>query len=150
MEVAVILVEDTMVAVVDGVVAITGGVAVVTDTVGTEGAGTGAAGMEVVGTAEDTGVRGMVAVGMAVVPTGGVTHTRMLTGLIVGEGPQLRPRPRLGLVARSVFEGSADSFCPNGLWFFECVRARTALSRTINRWPACIRFLPIRQPSSTQ
>ena len=47
-------------------------------------ADTGAAGMDAVGTVEDMGVVGTGAAGMAVVPTGGVTHTRMRTDLTVG------------------------------------------------------------------
>ena len=56
----------------DGAAAAMGGVVVVT----------GAA-----GTVEDMGVVGTGAAGMAVLPTGGgVTHTRMVTDLMVGNG----------------------------------------------------------------
>jgi hypothetical protein len=64
-----------VVAAMDGVAAAMGGV-VVTGEVGTVVVGMDGVGMAVVGTG---------AVGMAVVPTGGgVTHTRMDTGLTVG------------------------------------------------------------------
>ena len=73
MGVAVISVAAILVAVaMDGAVAVTAGVVAVT----------GAA-----GTVEDMGVVGTGAAGMAVLPTGGgVTHTRMVTDLMVGKG----------------------------------------------------------------
>ena len=63
-----------------GAVAVTAGVVVVTGGAGTVVVDMAAAGMDAVGTVE-----GMGAVGMAVVPTGGVTPTRMPTDLTVGK-----------------------------------------------------------------
>ena len=65
MGVAVILAAVAM----GGAVAVTAGVPAVTDAAGT---------------VEGMGVAGTGAVGMAAVPTGGATHTRMLTDLTVG------------------------------------------------------------------
>ncbi|MFY9986699.1 MAG: hypothetical protein WAK31_18185 [Chthoniobacterales bacterium] len=88
MEVAAILAAGILVAVAKGgAAAVTAGVAV-----------TGVAGTVIVGTGPAGMVEGMGVVGMVAVPTGGgVTPTRMLTDLTVGnsdkqKNPELQPR----------------------------------------------------------
>jgi hypothetical protein len=94
-----ILVADAM----GGAAVVMVGVAV------TRAAGTAVVGMDGVGTAEDMGVVGTGAVGMAVVrigtaalPTGGgVIHTRMVTGLMVGNSASGQEPPVVALSRRS-------------------------------------------------